>query len=256
MLEILLLFCILFLILTFFYKQAICEFRINQIEWSQKDNIPSLLNEKVPFVLRSIPSATFWTHDDILARPCFKDIPIFQETTLTDWVSTSNINSICPWKYSQAEIIAAISGINIWANRWINPFIISSLLKFWMFPRYHCWAGNIGLRKTFATWTCLFPVDGEITLTIMSETVEAYLPAKWIGCFPANLTINDTPFVGDLKFIDIILRPGSCIFMPAHWFISWTSHVTDSSPNKTPMVCSISYHTPISLLAFNTTPFK
>ena len=50
-----------------------------------------------------------------------------------------------------------------------------------------------------------------------------------------------------LKFIDIILRPGNCVFMPAHWFVSWT---TTSTATNTPMVCSISYHTPISFLAF------
>jgi hypothetical protein len=253
MLEALLIIGIIFLILTFFYKQAVCEFRINQIQWTQKDTIPNLLNEKVPLVVRSIPSAPFWTHDDALARQCFKDIPIFQETSLTDWISTSTPDSLCPWKYVQAEKIASVTGINVWANKWINSVIINPLLKFWMRPKYHCWAGNIGLRKTFATWTCVFPVDGEIILTIMPENIESSLPANWVGCFPANLTIKDTPFVADLKFIDIILRPGNCIFMPAHWFISWT---TTAENTKTPMVCSISYHTPVSLLAFNSTPHK
>lgn len=253
MLEIILIIGIIFLILTFFYKQAICEFRINQIEWSQKDNIYSLLSEKVPLVLRSIPNATFWTQEDALVRPCFKEIPIFQETTLTDWIASSTPDSICPWKYSQAETIANVSGINIWANKWLNPLIINPIVKFWMFPKYHCWSGNFGLQKTYATWTCFFPVDGEIIFTIMPENVQNSLPANWVGVFPGNITIKDTPFVADLKFIDIILRPGNCIFMPAHWFVSWTS-TTES--NKTPMVCSISYHTPVSLLAFETTPFK
>ena len=218
------------------YKQAICEFRINQIEWSQVENLSTLLTENVPVVIRSIPSATFWTHEDVLARSCFKDIPIFQETSLTDWISSSTPDSICPWKYQQAETIANVSGINIWANKWINPHI--TRFKFWMFPKYNCWAGNIGLRKNFA-WTCFFPVDGEIIFTIMPENNQTSLPA--------NLTTKDTPFVADLKFIDIILRPGNCIFMPAHWFVSWT---TTPNSNKTPMVCTISYHTPISLLAF------
>lgn len=248
MLEAILIFVILFLILTFFYKQAVCEFRINQIEWSQKDNLTPLLNEKVPLVIRSIPSATFWTHGDVAVRPCFKDIPIFRETNLVDWVNASTPDSICPWKYSQAETIGSVSGINIWAQKWMNSMIINPFLKFWMRPKYHCWAGNVGLRKLFATWTCLFPVDGEIVVTIMSENMETSLPANWVGCFPYSLTVKDTPFVGDLKFIDIILRPGNCLFMPAHWFVSWTG--TEKS-DRTPMACTISYHTPISLLAFN-----
>jgi hypothetical protein len=253
MLEVILIIGIIFLILTFFYKQAVCEFRINQIEWSQKDNISSLLNEKVPLVLRKIPTATFWTNNDALIRPCFKEIPIFQETTLTDWIASSTPDSECPWKYSQAETIANISGINIWATKWLNPLIINPILKFWIFPKYHCWAGNVGLRKTYSTWTCFFPVESDITFTIMPENVQNSLPANWVNVFPSTITIKDTPFVADLKFIDIILRPGNCIFMPAHWFVSWTA---TSESTKTPMVCSISYHTPISLLAFNSTQFK
>lgn len=246
MLEVILIIGIIFIILIFFYKQTVCEFRINQIEWSQNENISSLLNEKVPLVIRSIPSVTFWTHEDVLARPCFKDIPIFQETTLTDWISGSTPDSQCPWKYSQAETIANITGINIWANKWLNPLIINPFLKLWLFPKYHCWAGNVGLRKTFAIWTCLFPVDGEIILTLMPQNNESSLPANWLDTYPANLTIKDTPFVADLKFIDIIVRPGKCVFIPAHWFISWT---TTAEATVTPMVCTISYHTPISLIA-------
>ena len=48
MLELILIIGILFLILTFFYKQAVCEFRINQIEWSQVENLSTLLTENVP----------------------------------------------------------------------------------------------------------------------------------------------------------------------------------------------------------------
>ena len=245
MIELILLIGMLFIILLFFYKQAICEFRINQIEWSQKDTILSLLTEKVPIVMRSIPPATFWTHEDVVSRNCFKDIPIFRETSLTDWISSSTSDSLCPWTYSQAEIIANVSGIHIWATK-INQLMIR--LKYWMFPKYHCWAGNIGLRRTFATWTCFFPVDGEIIFTIMPENIQSFLPSNWMNCFPANLTTKDTPFVSDLKFMDIILRPGNCIFMPAHWFVSWTTKTT----TKTPMVCTISYHTPISYMAFHT----
>ena len=251
MLEILLLLGVIFLILTFFYKQAICEFRINQLEWSQRDNVSSLLREKVPLVLRSIPAASFWTHDDLLHRECYQNIPVFQETSLVEWIQQANAQSVCPWKYQQAETIAAASGMAIWAKKWFHPMIMNPFLKLWMTPRYHCWAGNMGLRKTFATWTCLFPVDGEILVSILTEAVEPSLPSKWVGCFPSQLTAKDTPFVADVKYIDIVLRPGSCLFMPAHWFVSWTS----MESKVVPMACTISYHTPISLLAFHASPY-
>jgi hypothetical protein len=247
MLEIILIFCLVILILTFFYKQAVCEFRINQIEWAQKDTIGKLLGEKIPLVVRGIPSASFWSHQDVSVRPVYNNIPIFKDLGLSDWLQSTPPYTLCPWSYSQAETIAKVSGINVWATKWINSFIINPLMKFWMKPYYHCWAGNIGLRKTYATWTCLFPVDGEINVTIMPENSESVLPAAWKNCFPGTLTTSDTPFVADIKFIDIILRPGNCLFMPAHWFVSWTG--TDKS-EKPVMACTISYHTPISYMAF------
>lgn len=251
MLEITLIICVIFIILTFFYKQAICEFRINQIEWSQKSQITELISEKIPLVIRTIPSAAFWTHRDVKERKCFTNLSIFQELTLSEWLSVATPESVCPWKYTQAETIADVSGLSIWAKKWMNPLIIKPFLSAWVFPRYHCWAGNVGLRKTFATWTCLFPVDGDMMVTIMPESVENSLPDTWNNCFPSQLTTKDTPFLSDLKFIDIILRPGHCLFMPPHWFISWSSHQSE----KPIMACTISYHTPISYLAFNMSPY-
>lgn len=251
MLEFILIFSVLFLILTFFYKQAICEFRINQIEWLQKEQINDLLSEKVPLVIRSIPNTNVWSFDDIINRSCFDNIPIFKEIGLKDWIIQSDINAICPWKYQQAEKIASISGISIWADKWFRPQFIHPLLSYWMIPKYHCWAGQLGLHKTFATWTCILPIDTEIIVTILSENMESFLPTQWKNKFPSQLTNKDTPFIKDIKFIDIIIRPGTCLVMPPHWFISWTS--TENS-TQLPMVSTISYHTPISLLAFHLSP--
>jgi hypothetical protein len=253
MLEIILIITLIFLILTFFYKQAVCEFRMNQIEWSQKENISDVKAERIPFVIRGIPKTNVWSYNDVMERTCFKEIPIFQEVSLTDWINQSNVESICPWKYSQAELIANTSAISIWANQWLNSIMIPMVLKYWIYAKYHCWAGNIGLRRMYPMWTCIIPIDGEIMVSIMPETSESFLPKNWIGCFPNQLTNKDTPFVNDIKFIDIILRPGNCLFMPPHWFVSWSS----SEKNTIlPMVCTISYHTPISLFAFHMTPFK
>lgn len=251
MLEIIVIFGVLFLILTFFYKQAVCEFRINQMEWTQHDQLHELLGEKIPLVARSIPSATFWTHDDVKKRSCYTNLPIFKDMSLVQWINNATPISICPWKHTQAEQIAEATGISIWAQKWMNPVLIPTLLKAWMMPRYYCWAGNVGLQKTFATWTCIFPVDGEMLVTILPESMETSLPASWNHCFPSQLTMKDTPFVADLKFLDIILRPGHCLFMPPHWFVSWVS-----TTDKPIMTCTITYHSPISLLAFHSSPLN
>jgi hypothetical protein len=251
MLEILLVCGVILVILTFFYKQAVCEFRINQMEWTQRENLPTLLHEKIPLVVRSLPPVTFWNIDDVLTRECYTDIPVFHEMSLVEWISQADSSSTCPWKYPQAERIASVSGMPIWAAKWLNPVIMSRWMKgWWWHPRYHCWAGNVGLRKTIATWTYIFPIDREIVVCIMPESVESALPATWLDGFPSQFTAKDTPFLSDMKYMDIILRPGNGLFMPAHWFVSWTS-----PKGPLPMVGTISYHSPISLLAFNASPY-
>ena len=254
MLEVVLIFGVMLLILTFFYKQAVCEFRINQLEWAQKDQVRPLLEESIPLVIRGIPPLTCWSRSDVEARDDYAALSLFQEMNLVEWIQSATEESGCPWLFKQAEQIAAVSGLSVWASKTIHPVILSRFRKAWWYPRYHCWAGKMGLQRTYAVWTCILPVDGEIIVSIMPETVESALPANWAGCVPSELTAKDTPFLADVKFMDIVLRPGTALMMPAHWFVSWVSKPVESKP-AVPMVCTISYHSPISHMAFMASPF-
>jgi hypothetical protein len=233
--------CSIIIVFVFFYYQAVCEFRFNQIEWSQNDKLSGLFPENVPIIIRNIPTATFWTHTDITIRDCYKSLTVFNDRSLTDWIQTATSESLCPYTYSHAEAIATVSGIAIWAMKWIHPFIP---YRYWYFPKYHCWAGNVGLRKMSAVWTCLFPTSGTIRVSVMPRSMGTYLPPNWSGAFPFMFSSKDTPFVSDLNYIDIIVRPGSCLFIPAHWFASWCN----VDEGKCAMTCTISYHSPISII--------
>jgi hypothetical protein len=246
MLEIILIGLLAFLILTFFYKQAICEFRINQIEWDKKDTLHEILSERTPTILRGIPKATFWTHEDVMMRTGYGNLPIFNGQGLPEWLTSADVSVSCPWTSDHAASIASISGLKIWADRWLNSIVLGRLTSFWHFPKYGCWSGARGLFKSIAPLTGFLVTEGEITVTIMPENISHALPAVWRGCFPGQLTQYDTPFVGDLKFMDIVLRPGNILFMPAHWFVSW---LPAEESKKPPMICSIEYHTPISKFA-------
>jgi hypothetical protein len=243
MYDIILIIIVVFLILFFFYRQAICEFRINQIEWQQKDNMTQLLGEKSPIVLRGIPATTFWTHEDVNLRDCFSQIPVFKELSLKEWLNAGTPDTNCQWMDKEAEQIASVSSMKIWATKWLNPYIIHRFLKWWIYPKYYCWAGSKGLQKTIATWTSIFVTDGEISVSIMPESNEAFLPPVWKDRFPSEFTVKDTPFINDLKYVDIILRPGNCLFMPAHWYIAWLS-----TSEVIPLVAMIQYHTPVSFI--------
>jgi hypothetical protein len=250
------------LILVFFYRQAIHEFRINQANASQRSEILELWKEHVPLVIRELPRMSLWTREDVMERVCYERIPLFKEQSLVEWIRSVPADRgeeggqgqgqgqgeevRCPWHSEQAERIAGVTGIGIWAEQHLHP-LLGTGLSSWRMPRYHAWAGRVGVHRTYASWTCILPVEGVITVTLFPETMERYLPVAWKGSFPAEWTRRDTPFVGDIKYMDIVVRPGTCLFLPPHWFISWSSL---PSEGRMPMVYTVSYHTPVSLLAF------
>jgi hypothetical protein len=249
MLEIFFIIVLIFLVLTFFYKQAICEFRLNQIEWGQHEKIANLLSEKVPIILRGRPPTAFWTQEDTIIRNVYSEIPIFQDRSLSDWLMTASPKEQCPWSVSHARLLGSgsVSGLDTWAQRIMNPIIQSNpFLKILLKSVCSCWAGERGLFKTTAVWTAIFCTQSSVSVTILTESAESALPSNWRNTFPSRLTAYDTPFVGDLKYMDIILRPGNILFMPTHWFVSWE---TMEDEEVCPMLCMIEYHSPISRFA-------
>jgi hypothetical protein len=253
MLEILFIVVIICLVLTFFYKQAVCEFRLNQIEWEQAgEKMGDLLTEKVPIIVRSRPPTAFWTQEDVHLREVYSTVPIFDNQTIADWIMTATPDTVCPWTREHARILAlrSVSGLEHWVDRALNPIIYGAnvMVPFWLRPHSYCWAGGKGLWKTVAPWTAMFVSQGAITITIMTDSVASALPDVWEGVFPGALTSYDTPFVSDLKFIDIVLRPNSVLFMPAHWYVSWVAY-GEGEDTICPMVCTVEYHSPVSRFA-------
>lgn len=247
---------IVWLVLTFFYKQAIDEFRMNQMEWPTVPSITTwtspltdLLSERIPLVLRSIPQTRAWSREDVRLREDYRHLPLFKETTLTEWISSAPCETACPWaqQYDMAERIAAVTGVPVWfqSSGLYGTFLHQPFLRAWLGrPIYGAWAGEVGMHKTTAIWTLLMPIDGVVTVSILPQTMETKLPAGWRGRFPAALTRRDTPFVDDLRFMDIRLRPGTMLVMPPHWIIAWSAQT--ESADGIPMMCTVEFHSPIS----------
>ena len=249
----------IFLILTFFYKQATHEFRINQANYSQKGSgsLVELWKERVPVVIREIPKPKTWLYEDVISRSCYQHLPLFQEKSLVEWIKevASYDGVVCPWRYQEAEKIAKVSGISIWGKKHLQPIMDDGALLpwgwgWWNHANYYAWAGNRGLHRTYATWTCILPVEDEIVVTIFPERMESYLPQEWMGAFPSEWTKRDTPFVDEIKYMDIVVRPETMLCLPPHWFLSWRRKDGEKK-NQLPMVYTIGYHNPISLFAFH-----
>lgn len=248
---------LIFMILTFFYKQAIHDFRINQVNRSQKESFTDLWKEHVPLVIREWPKIKIWTYDDVMTRSCYSNLALFKEKTLVEWLKEIylRVDSVCPWRYEEAERIAMVSGIQIWEKKNVQSIIEDGLLKWgrgwWNRVKYYAWAGNRGLHRTYAVWTCILPVEEEIVVTIFPERMESYLPVNWRGSFLLDWTNRDTPFVDEIKYMDIVVRPETMLCLPPHWFVSWRRKVDAESSGRIPMVYTIAYHSPISLFAFH-----
>ncbi len=251
MLAVLFIALLVAMILTFFYKQAVYEFRINQIDWEQREGLGALLAEKVPIVVRDVPHVAFWTHEDVMMREAYSFVRVFEDSPLSDWLVRAEKDVVCPWPSEHARELAAVAAVDIWAERELHPLIQTNpLLQVWVRPESSCWSGSVGLWRTRAPWTCLFVTEGAIQVSVMPGKHEKSLPAMWRGVTLGALTAHDTPFVGDLKFLDIVLRPGHALFLPAHWYANWVNLEGGEKPSEIcPMVCKVEYHTPVSLVA-------
>ena len=256
MLDWVILIVLVILILGFFYKQsAVHEFRINQGDVSSKGALHELWSERVPLVIRGLPRLTLWTQEDVQQRACYDRIPLFKEQTLAGWIRGMRGEGggegereggvICPWqgRADQASRLASVSGISIWSATHLHPLLGAG----WRLRgiQYHAWAGGVGLRRLYASWTCILPAEGEILVTLFPETMEPFLPAEWKGGIPSTWTRRDTPFVGDIKYMDVVVRAGTCLFLPPHWYVSWVGKEGCSLP----MVFTVSYHSPVSWVA-------
>lgn len=237
----------------FFYRQAIHEFRINQVNASQRSSLLELWKERVPLVIRELPRMPLWTRADVLERTCYERLAVFRDQTLVDWIRDAPVDGVCPWQGEEtvATAIASVTGIPIWAKQHLQPLLGDGISQ-WKIPRYSAWAGRVGVRRTYASWTCILPTEGHIVVSLFPETMEMYLPAGWKGGFPTEWSKRDTPFVGDIKYMDVVVRTGTCLFLPPHWFVSWRKAETGKAEEKTegiPMVYTVAYHSPVSWMA-------
>ena len=222
--EIILIFGIIYIILWLFYKDSVSEFRINQVEWGKRGNITSLLSEKSPIVVRGIHPIHVWTYEDVMNRDVYNKVPIFAGKKVSDWIQdVRNIEGIeCPWEVAHARMLGDISAFRTWVDRWFAEWIIQPGWKWLWRMQPSCWTGARPMFRTTALWTAIAPTVGEIMVSILPPKDFDYaLPGNWRDLWIPRINSVDTPFAGDLKFMDIRLRPGHILLLPAHWYASW-----------------------------------
>lgn len=253
MIEILLIFIVLICIISYlFYRHRRSDLEILQVEADQIDaQLSDLLEEYQPIVIRGVVPPKGLTRESLQKIPRLSEYSIGGQP-LSDILDKPQMlfsAQGAPTLHQAARQQLSVElAINIWANHtWLPVFSQST----WIGPvvgSMHTEAvlGGLGMIRTTAKYTCIMPTEGKYTLSILSRQSESFLPATWQYKYPAALTLNDTPLVADLKYLDIIVRPGTTVCLPPHCIISMEP-VKESSELFALVI--IEYHEPITILA-------
>ncbi len=237
MLEIILFLAIVILIALFFYKNSVVpEYKLNQLSYKSLDQLPDLMAEKSPIVILDTPPATFWTASDLQQRPVLgaQGLPLLAlgERTHTQY------------KSSLASFFGQQSGAPVWIQtKWL-PVITNPWLQWLTTAEPKAWFGSRGLQNTYAPWTLITASEGEALVSLLHKKHDTYLPASWQNRLPEEFTRADTPFLSDIKYIDIILRENTSLLVPAHWKVAF-----QTKPNTKPaFIVETAFHHPLSRL--------
>lgn len=252
MIEFLILFAVLFLIAVLFYRQRHDKMEILQIEDDQADaHLASLLEERQPTIIRGATIPYSFTPTGLHQIPRLNPFPVGADGTLGAALANPGpaIAAKQPLLDSSArQLLANELAIPIWANRVWAPRLAQTSIVGSVIGTMQSEAtvGGLGLRRTTAVWTCIFPTNGTYVASILSRDSEEFLPVAWESRFASSLTPNDTPLVGELRFMDVVLRAGTVLCLPPHTIVSVEPRTTSA---ELPMLLWMEYHEPMSLLA-------
>ena len=225
------------IILICFYKQAVQEFRILQTDSLEK--AMPLLHERCPIVVLPVPQPQhLWTRADCAQRPTLS-AQVYNGTQLSKLLSYESV-SLRP---ESGEKLAAQIGLPVWIQQTLVPTFKQSV---WWGPMMSCrmeaMIGAQGLRQTYAYSTLLMATEGALAVSLINGASDSYLPSKWKGKRVSKLTRDDAPLLAQIQYIDVIVRPGSALLIPAHWKVCWESY----EEPKPALAVWVELHHPVS----------
>jgi hypothetical protein len=219
MIEIFFILALFIGLLILFYRQAIEQYNILQIESSQLSDLPKLLSERTPLVIRDVGQPKLFTPETLKSTTRLQQFPIGNKQTLGSYIQKPNPTGLLTKK--AALLLAKESGLAVWSEHtWFPKLFSYPFLEHVHTITTEAYVGEMGLRKTTGIVTMLYPTAGSLEVILMTEQQEKCLPVGWRGKFPEKFTIQDTPLVGEIKYITIKLRPGNILCIPTHWFYS------------------------------------
>jgi hypothetical protein len=213
MLEIIVFLSVLLFIAVLFYKQANEQFEILQIEATRLSELPTLYQDRSPIVISDYDTPNLGTAADLSKRQSVLQMAIGNQR-LGQLIQNRSAISI-----ATAEILAKETGLQIWFEHHLAKAIIPSYTGFMYSFNCSLWPFKRGMFKTKAFQTLLMPTQGTAVVSLMLQKMVPYLPTKWNGREFSSLSLHDTPLLNQIQFIDIKLRKGNLLLLPAHLIV-------------------------------------
>lgn len=249
MIDILFLIGLVFCIAVLFYKQRRPSLEIVQAENEQlEEKLSELLEEQQPLIVRGITPPKGLTKEALEKIPRLATFSVGGQPLddiLKNPIMLTGAKGQPVLSTDRRQLLAEELSLQVWAEHtWLPQFKQTTWLG-WATGcvKTEVLLGGLGMMRTVANYTCIMPTEGIYTISILSKESERFLPKEWMYKYPGDLSPNDTPLVSELKYIDIIVRPGTMICLPPHIVIS-------SKPNQETFTAAaiVEYHEPISLL--------
>ena len=231
-------------LLVMAYRGAIHEFQILQRDYAPDTDWNELIKEQLPIVIRELPKPWLgnWTRAKTEQKTWVLQVHDAQgqqfRTTWAHWLtSRQHTPTNMPEIGAVAKLQTAleywhIAGFRHWS--WLPagipvPAVISTDTE--------------GIRKTVAEYTAIVATDGvPIDMWIAHEgAIPATVASDLEGKDPWIQTSDTIPWIGEVKFVEIKLRPGNAVILPRHWW-----YALKSSEHADAWYWTGYFHTPIS----------
>ncbi len=231
------------------------EFQILQREYAAQTPWDELLGERLPVVIRALPKSLqgAWS----LSRTATKRWPVLvhdaenarqYKTTWDAYVDEGGVNQLV-----NTDEIARIAKLD-------------ETLQNWTADGFHKWywvptgaptpimappSYVRGVSATVADATVLTNTDGgalHIWLAHAGAIPANVVPALK-GKNPWVQTTDDIPWISEVKYVEVILRPGNALLIPRHWYyaVSAAAPMDPATPQATWYWIG-EFHSPMSWL--------
>lgn len=245
MIEFLFFFVVLFFIAALFYRESKTEFEILQLEADRLEELPDLYSEKQPIVLRGLSFPPLGTYSELRKRPQILQMGITPTLTLDALLHSPDLATFS-FREETTAFLARESGLPIWCTQTFYPTVLPTFGKPFYTTKESLWPSHRGLWKTTAYYTMCIPTQGIASVKLLLPTMVPFLPLRWEGRRFDSLRTEDTPLLSQLQFVEIKVRTGTAVCIPAHVLVDLSQHEESTDTLFTYM---IDIHHPISRLA-------